>query len=184
MRTVSRIGKLPVPVPSGVKCERSGYRLKVTGPKGTLEREFHHDMAIDVGDAEVIVTRPSDKREHRALHGLTRALLANMVLGVSQGFEKVLNIEGVGYRASLQGKSLNLLLGLSHPVVIDPPDGITFVVDGTQTIRVQGIEKELVGQTAANIRAWRKPEPYKGKGIRYQNEHVRRKAGKTGGAAL
>jgi len=137
-------------------------------------------MAVRIGDAEIVVTRPSDNRHHRSLHGLTRALVNNMVVGVTQGFEKVLQIEGVGYRASMQGKSLNLALGLSHPVLVEPPEGIEFKVEGTQTIRVSGIDKELVGQVTANVRAWRKPEPYKGKGIRYAGEHIRRKVGKAG----
>ncbi len=177
---MSRIGKLPVPVPSAVKCELSGSRLKMTGPKGTLERAFEPSMTITVGDGEITVARPSDSTRHRALHGLTRTLINNMVVGVTQGYEKVLAIQGVGYRASLQGKTLNLSLGFSHPVTVEPPEGITFTVEGTQTIKVSGIDKELVGQTAADVRAWRKPEPYKGKGIRYENEHVRRKVGKAG----
>jgi large subunit ribosomal protein L6 len=137
-------------------------------------------MAIRVENSQVIVARPSDKGEHRALHGLTRALIQNMVDGVTKGFEKTLKIEGVGYRASIQGKSLNLALGFSHPVLVDPPAGIAFVVPDPQTIKISGIDKELVGQTAADIRAWRKPEPYKGKGIRYEGEYVRRKVGKAG----
>lgn len=177
---MSRIGKVPVPIPDGVKCESSASHFKVTGPKGALERDFSPEITIAITDKEITVRRPSDKPEHRALHGLTRALIANMVTGVTQGFEKVLVIQGVGYRASLQGKSLNLALGLSHPVTVDPPEGITFSVEGVQTIKVAGIDKELVGQTAAKVRALRKPEPYKGKGIRYANEYVRRKVGKAG----
>jgi len=163
-----------------VKCELKDNRLKVSGPKGTLEREFSPEMTITVADSELTVTRPTDAPKHRALHGLTRALINNMVLGASQGFEKVLNIVGVGYRASLQGKALNLVLGFSHPVLIDPPEGITFAVDNPTTIRVAGYDKELVGQVAADIRALRKPEPYKGKGVRYDTEYVRRKVGKAG----
>jgi large subunit ribosomal protein L6 len=178
---VSRIGKLPVPFdPAKVKCELSGRTLKVTGPKGALEREFHPDVTITVGPNEVAVTRKSDKGDHRALHGLTRALIQNMVTGVTVGFEKTLKVEGVGYRASMQGKSLNLALGYSHPVLIEPPAGITFAAPDATTIKVAGIDKELVGQTAADVRVWRKPEPYKGKGIRYENERVRRKVGKAG----
>ena len=177
---MSRIGKLPVPIPAGVKCELAGSHLKVTGPKGTLERDLRPEMDIAVGEAEIVVTRPGEQAGHRAMHGLTRVLINNMVLGVTQGFEKVLEIQGVGYRASMQGKNLNLVLGLSHPVHIEPPEGITFEVDGTQTIRVSGINKEQVGQVAADIRKWRKPEPYKGKGIRYAGEYVRRKVGKAG----
>ena len=180
---MSRTGKVPIPIPDGVKCELTGVHLKVTSPKGTLERDLHPDMTINIGGKEIVVTRPSDRGEHRAMHGLTRALIRNMVEGVSKGFEKTLTIQGIGYRASMQGKLLNLALGFSHPVLVEPPDGIEFAVEGVQTIKVTGIDKELVGQTAANIRALRKPEPYKGKGIRYENEHVRRKVGKTGAAA-
>jgi large subunit ribosomal protein L6 len=178
---VSRIGKVPVPVPAGVKCELAGLHLKVTGPQGALERDFNPAIQLEVRATEIVVLRGSDRAQDRALHGLTRALVSNMVQGVTQGYTKTLLIEGVGYRASMQGKALNLALGFSHPVLIEPPDGIKFVVEGTQTIRVSGIDRELVGQTAANIRALREPEPYKGKGIRYENEHVRRKEGKTGG---
>jgi len=177
---VSRVGKQPVPIPSGVTCELTGSHLKMTGPKGTLACNFHAEITITVNDTEIVVTRPSDMSKHRALHGLTRTLINNMMTGVTQGYEKVLQIEGVGYRASLQGKALNLLLGFSHPVLIDPPEGIEFKVEGTQRVHVCGIDKQLVGQVAADLRAWRKPEPYKGKGIRYENEYVRRKAGKTG----
>jgi len=177
---VSRIGKLPVPIPKGVTCTLSGLHLKVKGPKGELERDLHSDMTVTIADSEIVVARPSDDPEHRALHGLTRALISNMIQGVTQGFEKVMLIEGVGYRASLQGKSLNLALGLSHPLLIDPPEGIQFLVEGPQKFRVSGINNELVGQVAADVRAWRKPEPYKGKGIRYENEHIRRKVGKAG----
>ncbi len=177
---MSRIGKLPVEVPAGVKCELKGSNFKVTGPKGVLTRDLHADMKINVGEKQILVERPSDSREHRSLHGLTRTLINNMVVGVTQGYEKVLLIVGTGYRASMQGKQLNLALGLSHPVSVEPPKGITFEVEGTQTIKVSGIDKEVVGQTAADIRKWRKPEPYKGKGIRYRNEYVRRKVGKAG----
>ncbi len=177
---MSRIGKLPVPIPGGVKCELAGIRLTVKGPKGALERDLHPDMTVTVGEKEITVSRPSDKGQHRALHGLTRALIQNMINGVTKGYEKVLKIEGVGYRVSVQGKSLNLAIGFSHPVLIEPPEGITLTAADTTTIRVAGIDKELVGQTAADIRAWRKPEPYKGKGIRYEGEYVRRKVGKAG----
>ncbi|MGC8847030.1 MAG: 50S ribosomal protein L6, partial [Candidatus Hydrogenedens sp.] len=167
---MSRIGKLPVPVPDGVKCELQGNTLTVTGPKGTLQRTFHPEVIINIEDKQIIVQRPSDKREHKALHGLTRVLIHNMIIGVTKGYQKTLLIEGVGYRASLQGKNLNLTLGFSHPVSMEPPPGITFAVDNPQTIKVIGIDKELVGQVSANIRALRKPEPYKGKGIRYDYE--------------
>lgn len=178
---MSRIGKLPVPFDAAkVKCELSGRHLKVTGPKGVLERDFHPDVTITVGQDEVAVNRKSEKAQHRALHGLSRALVQNMVTGVTTGFEKTLKIEGVGYRASMQGKSLNLSVGHSHPVLIEPPDGIEFATPDPTTIKVSGISKELVGQTAADVRVWRKPEPYKGKGIRYENERIRRKVGKAG----
>ncbi len=178
---MSRIGKLPVPVPDDVKCELKGNTLTVTGPKGTLQRTFHPEVIINIEDKQIVVQRPSDKREHRALHGLTRVLINNMVIGVTKGYQKTLLIEGVGYRASLQGKNLNLTLGFSHPVSVEPPAGITFQVDNPQTIKVLGIDKELVGQVSANIRALRKPEPYKGKGIRYDYERIRRKETKAGG---
>lgn len=177
---MSRVGKVPVPLPGGVKCELSGTHIKVTGPKGTLERDLVPSITVRVEKQQVVVTRSGDQADQRALHGLTRALIRNMVEGVTTGFEKTLRVEGVGYRASLQGKSLNLVLGLSHPVLVDPPTGIEFAVDNPQTIKVRGTSRELVGQTAANIRALRKPEPYKGKGVRYENEYVRRKAGKAG----
>ncbi|MBM3288943.1 MAG: 50S ribosomal protein L6 [Candidatus Hydrogenedentes bacterium] len=178
---MSRIGKLPVAIPGGVKAELNGQKLKVTGPKGTLERTFHPDVTITIEDGRVQVGRPSDEPVHRALHGLTRALIQNMVVGVTAGYSKVLQIVGVGYRASMQGASLQLSVGYSHPVMVEPPAGITFSVDGTQTIKVEGIDKELVGQVAADIRRWRQPEPYKGKGIKYENEYIRRKEGKAGG---
>jgi large subunit ribosomal protein L6 len=177
---MSRIGKLPVPIPNGVKCELAGRRLKVTGPKGSLEMDLVPDVTVTVEDENVTVARPSDKPDHRAMHGLARALINNMVTGVTDGYEKQLEIQGVGYRASMQGKALNLAVGYSHPVSIDPPEGIAFEVDGTQIVKVIGIDKQLVGHTAAKIRAVRKPEPYKGKGIRYVGERVRRKVGKTG----
>jgi large subunit ribosomal protein L6 len=169
-----------VAVPAGVKCVLDGTHVKMTGPKGTLEQTFDSNMIIEVTDGEIVVRRPSDKKEHRALHGLTRALLQNMVTGVATGFERKLQINGVGYRASIQGKNLNLVLGFSHPVSIAPPEGITFEVDGQQSVKVSGVDKQQVGQVAANIRALRKPEPYKGKGIKYEEEYIRRKVGKAG----
>lgn len=177
---MSRIGKLPVAIPGGVTTTLSGVHLTVKGPKGTLERDLHPEINVAIQDQEILVTRPSDKGVHRALHGLTRALIQNMVTGVTKGFEKTLKIEGVGYRASMQGKALNLALGYSHPVLIEPPEGIDFAAPDSTTIKVAGINCELVGQTAADIRAWRQPEPYKGKGIRYEKEYVRRKEGKAG----
>lgn len=178
---MSRVGKLPVPVPNGVKCELNGSHLKVTGPKGALEHTFRPEVVLAIEDGAVVVRRQSDRPAERALHGLSRALIANMVTGVTQGYERELNIVGVGYRAAMQGKSITFSLGYSHPIVVEPPAGVTFVVEGTTVIKVSGIDKQLVGQTAANIRALRKPEPYKGKGVKYANEKIRRKAGKSGG---
>lgn len=177
---MSRIGKLPVPILDGVKVELKGTRVEVKGPKGSLEQDFDPAITISIEAGQVVVARSSDRPEQRAKHGLTRALINNMVIGVSQGFEKVLEVHGVGYRASMQGKNLNLALGFSHPVTVEPPAGIVFEVEGTNAIKVSGIDKQAVGQAAAKIRAWRKPEPYKGKGIRYRGEHVRRKVGKAG----
>lgn len=177
---MSRVGKQPVSIPSGVKISLSGQRMTVEGPKGKLEREFHPDIAIQVGDDTVTVTRPSDKTFHRSLHGLTRALIQNMVTGVTDGFVKQLEMIGVGYRGELKGKILILYVGYSHPVVVHPPDGVTLEFNHKEgLITVSGIDKELVGLTADQIRSIRKPEPYKGKGIRYKGEQIRRKAGKT-----
>ena len=177
---MSRIGKLPFVIPDGVKIEFANNLLKVTGPKGSLEQSVQPIISVEIGDTEVVMSRPDDKPATRALHGLTRALLNNMVLGVTQGYEKILEIHGVGYRAKMEGKALGLQVGHSHPVKVEAPEGIEFSVEGNTTIKVAGIDKQAVGQAAAVIRKWRKPEPYKGKGIRYLNEHVRRKAGKAG----
>ncbi|MCR4405479.1 MAG: 50S ribosomal protein L6 [Anaerolineae bacterium] len=178
---MSRIGRMPIPVPKGVQVNIEKNRITVRGPRGELTRTFHPDMMVTLQDGHLVVTRPTDQRHHRALHGLTRALLANMVTGVSQGFRKVLQVEGVGYRAELQGNTLVLNVGFSHPVEFKPPAGITFQVEQkTKLITVEGVDKELVGEVAARIRKVRPPEPYKGKGIRYQDEHIRRKAGKAG----
>jgi large subunit ribosomal protein L6 len=179
---VSRIGRMPIPLPEGVRADIQGNQVVVTGGKGSLSRQFHPDMKIVLEDNQLRVHRPTDQRHHKALHGLTRALLNNMVIGVSRGFQKQLEVQGVGYRVDLQGDgSLLLQLGFSHPVRIAPPEGIQFEVEArTKVITVRGVDKEVVGQTAADIRAWRPPEPYKGKGIRYIDEHVRRKAGKAG----
>lgn len=178
---MSRIGRMPVSVPSGVTVDIQQNTVRVKGPKGELVRTFDPEMQIGLEDKRVIVQRPTDHRRHRALHGLTRALLNNMVLGVSQGFTRRLEIEGVGYRAELQGKNLVLHVGYSHPVVMEPPAGIVFEVDkGYRAVTVSGVDKELVGEIAARIRRVRPPEPYKGKGIRFEGEYVRRKAGKTG----
>jgi len=179
---MSRIGKMPVALPKGVNINIDGATVKVKGPKGELSRTFHHDMTIKQENGAVSVQAPEDPA-YNAMHGLTRALLNNMVKGVSDGFTKTLEIEGVGYRGELQGKNLVLALGFSHPVPVEPPDGITFTVDKSQRIiTVEGPDKQTVGQVAANIRSLRPPEPYKGKGIHYQGEKVRRKAGKAGKA--
>lgn len=177
---MSRIGRLPVAVPSGVNVEVNGSTVTVKGPKGNITKSFHPDMQIELVEQEVIVKRPSDKKEHRSLHGLTRALINNMVVGVSTGFQKRLEINGVGYRAQKQGNKLTLSLGYSHPVEMLDPAGIDTVVEGNNKIVVSGIDKELVGKHAANIRSKREPEPYKGKGIKYDYEVIRRKEGKTG----
>lgn len=178
---MSRIGKMPVIVPPGVevKCEE-GNLLTVKGPKGTISRKLVSDMNIAVEAGQVVVTRPSDLKRHKALHGLTRTLIANMVEGVNNGYSKVLEIQGVGYRAAKSGNKLTLTLGYSHPIEMIDPEGITVTVEGQNKITVSGIDKEKVGQHAAEIRKKREPEPYKGKGVRYQNEKVRRKVGKTG----
>ena len=175
---MSRIGKQPVPIPDGVSVDVAPGRVSVNGPKGELSQELNQEMAVAVDDGELRVTRPSDRKPHRALHGLTRSLIANMVEGVTDGFSKQLEIQGVGYRARLQGKSLELSVGYSHPVSVPAPDGIEFEVPQPTQIIIRGIDKQLVGETAAQIRRVRPPEPYKGKGIRYAGEHVRRKVGK------
>ena len=177
---MSRIGKAPIPVPSGVEVSLTGGRVAVKGPQGTLERVVPAPITIRQDDGTLFVERPDDERENRALHGLTRSLVNNMVVGVTDGFVKELEIVGVGYRAAAQGTNkIELALGFSHPVVVDAPDGIIFEVPTPTRIIIKGIDKELVGQVAANIRKIRKPEPYKGKGVRYLGEHVRRKAGKA-----
>jgi large subunit ribosomal protein L6 len=178
---VSRIGRLPVPVPKGVDVKIKGSHVRVKGPKGELQHTFPAAMKISLKDEIIEVKRPSDERTHRALHGMTRALINNMVTGVSTGFEKILEINGVGYRAELQDKNLVLNVGYSHSVVIEPPEGISFDVDmRIRQIKVQGYDKQVVGQVAADIRKVRPPEPYKGKGIKYLDERIRRKAGKAG----
>lgn len=176
---MSRIGKQPIPLPSAVKIDIDGAKVSVTGPKGNLEREIQPQMRLTIEDGRLIVTRPTDQPRDRAMHGLTRALLSNMVIGVDTGFRKTLELVGVGYRAQMQGEKLVLALGFSHPVEVEPPAGITFTVEGPR-VHVDGIDKELVGQIAADIRKRRPPEPYLGKGVRYQGEVVRRKAGKSG----
>lgn len=178
---MSRIGKSPIQLPEGVTVTVDDTNLvTVKGPLGTLSEKINNDMKITMEDNELTVVRPSDKKQHRALHGLSRALINNMVVGVSAGYEKKLKIVGVGYRAAKNGNKLDLQLGFSHPVSMEDPDGITVEVPSNTEINVKGINKQLVGNYAAKIRAWRKPEPYKGKGIRYVDEHVRRKEGKSG----
>lgn len=181
---MSRIGRLPVDIPTGVQVELTGSKVRVKGPKGELHREFSRLIEIKMEDNQLKIARASDNPEERALHGTTRAVLANMVHGVSKGFEVVLEVEGVGYRAELEGKNLALFVGYSHPVKIEPPVGISFETDAkTRQIKVLGFDKELVGQVAANVRSVRPPEPYHGKGLRYLGEKVRRKAGKAGKGA-
>jgi len=181
---VSRIGRLPVVVPNGVQVNVQGSDVHVKGPKGELKRSFSPQIEIAMEDGQVVVKRKSDAAAERALHGTTRAVIANMIHGVSSGFERALQVEGVGYRAELQGKDLALFVGYSHPVKMEPPAGISFEVDlKTRTIKVLGYDREVVGQTAAEIRGVRPPEPYHGKGIRYVGEKVRRKAGKAGKGA-
>ena len=177
---MSRIGRLPIAVPSGVDVTIDGRTLTVKGPKGTLTRELHPDMTVSREEGTLVVTRPTEQKTHKQLHGLTRTLVNNMVVGVTDGYRKGLEITGVGYRAALNGKKLTLNLGYSHPIEIDPPAGITFEVETPTRLAVVGIDKELVGEIAAKVRSTRKPEPYKGKGVRYAGEYVRRKAGKAG----
>jgi len=178
---VSRIGRMPIPIPQGVQVDIKGSHVTVKGPKGELSRSFNPDMTIALQDGQIVVTRPTDNRQHRALHGLTRALLANMVTGVTEGYRKDMEINGVGYRAEMQGDNLVLYVGFSHPVEIVPPSGITLGIENRgKTVVVEGIDKELVGEMAARVRRVRPPEPYKGKGIRYVGEYVRQKAGKAG----
>ncbi len=182
---MSRVGRLPIEVPSGVDVTIDGAYVKVKGPKGEMEFTFTPEMTIKKEDGNIVVERPSDQPMHRALHGTTRSVINNMVVGVSKGFEKILEIEGVGYRAELSGKDLIINVGFSHPVVVEPPDGISFDVDmKVRQIKVSGYSKQVVGQVAADIRKLRPPEPYKGKGIRYQGEYVRRKPGKAGKTAI
>ena len=177
---MSRIGRLPIAVPASVDVTIDGRTVTVKGPKGTLSRSLHPDMSVTREEATLVVTRPTEQKTHKQLHGLTRTLVNNMVIGVSDGYRKGLEITGVGYRAALNGRKLQLNLGYSHPIEIDPPEGISFEVESPTRLAVVGIDKELVGQMAAKVRSTRKPEPYKGKGVRYAGEQVRRKAGKAG----
>jgi large subunit ribosomal protein L6 len=175
---MSRIGRKPIPVPAGVTISIEPDLVRVNGPKGELTERIHRDITVEQNDAELLVKRPTDRGEHRALHGLTRSLVANMVEGVTAGYTKTLEIQGVGYRAALKGRDLELALGYSHPVSIKAPDGIEFEVPQPTRVIVKGISKQAVGEIAANIRKQRPPEPYKGKGIRYEGEYVARKVGK------
>jgi large subunit ribosomal protein L6 len=177
---MSRIGRLPITIPAGVDVTIDGRTVTVKGPKGQLSRELHPDIAVSREDGSIVVTRPTEQKVHKQLHGLTRTLVNNMVVGVTDGYRKGLEITGVGYRAALNGQKLTLNLGYSHPIEIDPPAGISFEVENPTRLTVVGIDKELVGQIAAKVRSTRKPEPYKGKGVRYAGEKVRRKAGKAG----
>jgi large subunit ribosomal protein L6 len=176
---MSRIGEAPIPVPAGVEVTLKPRHVRVTGPKGTLERSLPEDISVEVQGDQIVVTRPSESGEHRSLHGLTRTLVANLVTGVTEEFSKNLEIHGVGYRAALKGTDLEMSLGFSHPVIYPAPEGITFEVPSPTRIIVRGPDKELVGQVAAEIRAKRKPDPYKQKGVRYAGEQIKKKAGKT-----
>lgn len=177
---MSRIGRAPVPVPAGVTATINGSEITVAGPKGTLSLTVADPIVVKQEGEEIVVTRPNDERESRSLHGLTRTLVANMVTGVTTGYEKTLEIVGTGYRVAAKGNDLEFALGFSHPVVVTAPEGISFVVESPIKFKVLGIDKQKVGEVAANIRKIRKPEPYKGKGVRYEGENVRRKAGKAG----
>ena len=177
---MSRIGRLPIDIPSGVDVTVDGRDVTVTGPRGTLALTVAQPIAVAIEDGRVLVTRPDDERESRSLHGLTRTLIANNILGVTQGYTKGLEVVGTGYRVQARGANVEFSLGFSHPVVVEPPSGITFTVEGNNRLTVAGIDKQAVGETAANIRKIRKPEPYKGKGVRYAGENVRRKPGKSG----
>lgn len=178
---MSRIGKKPIEIPKGVTVNKTGNILKVKGPKGELSTTVHSNIKIDIQDSEIIVTRPNDFKENKALHGLTRALIQNMIVGVTQEYQKTLDIVGVGYRAELKGNNLLINIGYSHPIFFIPPEGVKLQAPAPTQIIVSGIDKQLVGQTAAKIRSIRKPEPYKGKGIKYSDEQIVRKAGKTAG---
>jgi large subunit ribosomal protein L6 len=177
---MSRIGRKPVTVPAGVTLDLRGHEVAVKGPRGELRRQLHPEMQLALADGTLTVSRPSEEKRHKALHGLTRTLVQNMVDGVSKGFVKTLEIQGVGYKAEAKPYGVNLVVGFSHPVKYEAPKGIKISVENNTTVKIEGADKEIVGQVAAELRAVRPPEPYKGKGIRYQGEQVRRKAGKTG----
>lgn len=179
---MSRVGKKPIPIPSGVKITRTAGVITVEGPKGKLTQDIMDIISSEIQDGEILLNRPSDSKTHRAMHGLYRALISNMIIGVTNGFSRDLEIEGVGYRVEKTGQAFTFSLGYSHPVVVIPPPGIEINLTGLTKLSVKGIDKQMVGQMAAKIRSLRPPEPYKGKGIRYANEHIRRKAGKTAGA--
>jgi large subunit ribosomal protein L6 len=180
---VSRIGRKPITIPQGVKVQKSDRQIKVAGPKGELHARVHPDVTVEIKDSTITVQRPSDVKQHRALHGLWRALIQNMLNGVTTGYTRKLELVGVGYRAEMKGKRLQLALGFSHPILFAPPDGIKIETPSPTNVTISGIDKQLVGQVAAKIRSFRPPEPYKGKGIRYEREYVRRKAGKAAAAS-
>jgi len=177
---MSRIGRLPIDIPDGVNVLIDGQKLRVEGPKGSLELAVSEPIEVKVIEKQVVVSRPDDERESRSLHGLTRSLIRNQIVGVTEGFQKSLQVVGTGYRVSSKGQAIELSLGFSHSITVEPPSGITISVEGNDKIHVSGIDKQAVGEVAANIRKLRKPEPYKGKGVRYVDEHIRRKAGKAG----
>ena len=177
---MSRIGRLPISIPAGVEVKIDGRAVAVKGPKGELALTVASPIEVQIEDGQVLVTRPDDERESRSLHGLTRTLIANQIVGVTEGYTKALEVVGTGYRVQAKGNSVEFALGYSHPITVDPPTGITFTVEGNNKLTVSGIDKQAVGEVAANIRKLRKPEPYKGKGVRYAGENVRRKAGKSG----
>lgn len=180
---MSRVGRKPITIPQGVKVQKSGQDITVAGPKGELQATMHPDIAADVKDGVITVTRPTDGKQHRALHGLWRATIQNMINGVVAGYAKKLELVGVGYRAEMKGKRLQLLLGFSHPILFVPPEGVKVEAPTQTNITISGIDKQLVGQVAAKIRSFRPPEPYKGKGVKYEGEYIRRKAGKAAAAA-
>jgi large subunit ribosomal protein L6 len=179
---VSRVGRKPIPITSGVKVQKTDHAVKVAGPKGELTATVHPDIGFEIKDNQILVTRSSDLKEQRSLHGLWRALMANMVKGVSEGYVRKLELVGVGYRAEMKGKRLQLALGYSHPILFVPPDSIKIETPSQTSIVISGIDKALVGQVAAKIRSFRPPEPYKGKGVKYEGEYIRRKAGKAAAA--
>ncbi len=176
---MSRVGKKPIPIPVGVKVKIDQNEITVTGPKGELKKEIHPSLRVETSENEILIFRPSDSKFHKSLHGLSRALIANMVDGVTTGYSKALEIQGIGYKAELREKKLNLSLGFSHPILFSPPEGIKIDLNSPNKIMISGIDKELVGLVAAKIRSFRPPEPYKGKGVRYEGEFVRKKAGKA-----